>query len=241
MQDIAAATRNPTVGHLAGGGALVVLLGLGVGYDAPAVAVSAACYAFLVALLLTGPDRPPTARFGIANQATLARAILVCAIGGVVALGPTGAAQAWAVAAVALAAAALDGVDGWLARRYGASAFGARFDMETDALFVLILALVVWQFGKTGPWVLAAGAMRYAFGAAGLLWPVLRRPLPASRRRQAICAIQTLALVVCLAPAVAPGVAGPIAGVALAALAGSFLTDILRLLSAARPEVQHEA
>ena len=44
----------------------------------------------------------------------------------------------------------LDGVDGWLARRGGwCSRFGARFDMETDALLVLLILLVLLFL--TGP------------------------------------------------------------------------------------------
>ena len=47
---------------------------------------------------------------------------------------------------------ALDGVDGWLARRRGmSSAFGARFDMEIDALLVQVLAILVWRYGKAAP------------------------------------------------------------------------------------------
>ena len=38
-----------------------------------------------------------------------------------------------------------------------ASAFGARFDMETDALLLLVLAALAWQFDKAGAWVLASG------------------------------------------------------------------------------------
>ena len=81
--------------------------------------------------------------------------------------------------AVALAAsvAVLDGVDGWLARRTRmASAFGARFDMETDAALILVLAVLAWQFGRAGAWVLACGLLRYAFVGAGVLWPWLRSP-----------------------------------------------------------------
>ena len=40
----------------------------------------------------------------------------------------------------------LDGVDGRLARKYGASSrFGARFDMEVDAVLICVLALLAWR------------------------------------------------------------------------------------------------
>ena len=62
----------------------------------------------------------------------------------------------------------LDGVDGWLARRHRiASAFGARFDMEIDALLILALSVLAWRHEKAGAWVVASGLLRYAFVAAG--------------------------------------------------------------------------
>ena len=70
--------------------------------------------------------------------------------------------------ALATVVAVLDGIDGWLARRTGmASDFGARFDMETDAALIMVLALLAWQFGKAGVWVLASGLLRYALRRRG--------------------------------------------------------------------------
>ena len=95
-----------------------------------------------------------------------------------------GLAGSWLVATLT---ALLDAVDGALARRSGlASDFGARFDMETDAAFTLVLCALVLQAGQAGPWVLAAGLMRYAFVAAALGsgpgWPRRCRPAGAARR-----------------------------------------------------------
>ena len=102
---------------------------------------------------------------------------------------------------IASVAAALDGVDGWIARRTRtATAFGARFDMETDALLILVLSALVWKSGKTGPWVLASGLMRYAFVAAATIWPWMQEPLEPSRRRQEVCVVQVVALLVALLP-----------------------------------------
>ena len=47
------------------------------------------------------------------------------------------------------------------------SAFGARFDMEVDALLILVLSAGVWWFDKAGAWVWLSGLLRYAFIAAG--------------------------------------------------------------------------
>ena len=135
-------------------------------------------------------------------------------------------------------AAALDGVDGWIARRTRtASVFGARFDMETDALLILVLSALVWRAGKAGAWVVASGLMRYAFVAAATVWPWLHEPLEPSRRRQAVCVVQIAALLLALLPAVGAPAAGRIAAAALAVLAWSFLVDILWLwrLHASRP------
>jgi phosphatidylglycerophosphate synthase len=129
-----------------------------------------------------------------------------------------------------LLATALDGVDGWLARRHGiASDFGARFDMEIDALLILALAILVSQFEKAGAWVIASGLLRYLFVGAGSYWPWLRAPLPPSRRRQAICVLQIIALTLALVPAIQPPLSTMLAAAALASLAASFLMDILWL------------
>ena len=90
-------------------------------------------------------------------------ALLAAALG-----EPHTTALAWAATALAILTSALDGVDGWLARRSTlASAFGARFDMETDALLIMVLSALAWRWDRAGAWVLACGLMRYAFVAAG--------------------------------------------------------------------------
>jgi phosphatidylglycerophosphate synthase len=135
-------------------------------------------------------------------------------------------------------AAALDGVDGWIARRTRtSSAFGARFDLETDALLILVLSALVWRAGQAGAWVLASGLMRYGFVAAATIWPWLREPLEPSRRRQAMCVVQVVGLLVALLPSLDAPAASTVAAAALAGLAWSFLVDILWLwrLRASRP------
>lgn len=129
--------------------------------------------------------------FGLANQVTLLRAGLVCLVGGALLASGGAPAMGWSLATLIAIALSLDLVDGWLARRLRlVSDFGARFDLEIDALLLLILALLVWQAGQVGPWVLAIGLLRYAFVLAGWWLPWLRQPLPPSRRRQQICALQ---------------------------------------------------
>jgi phosphatidylglycerophosphate synthase len=126
--------------------------------------------------------------------------------------------------------ALLDGVDGWLARRTRmSSAFGARFDMETDALLVLVLAVLTWQYGKAGVWVVMSGLLRYLFVAASWLFPWIGRPLPASRRGRMICLLQVVTLSVAILPAIAPPLSTILAAGGLLALTYSFAVDTLWL------------
>lgn len=164
--------------------------------------------------------------FGVANQVTLARAAALTLLVGL--LGETPAPElGWFVAGATLVILILDGVDGRLARARGTtSAFGARFDMETDALLALVLALLVLHFDKAGAIVLLAGLMRYAFAAAAALVPRLRRPLPPSRRRQALCVAELAGLGLCLVPRLARPVSDWLALAVVGAVAASFAIDL---------------
>jgi phosphatidylglycerophosphate synthase len=196
-----------------GDGGLVVRAGL-------LAAVGGAALLWLAARELRAPA------FGAANAVTLVRAALVVLLAALLGAGPTPAA-AWLAVVLGTAAVALDGVDGALARhRREASEFGARFDMETDAILILVLAALVWQHGKAGAWILAAGLLRYAFVAGGQLFAWLRAPLPPSRRRQAVCVVQIVSLLGALLPVVAPRPAAALALAGLAALVWSFAVDV---------------
>lgn len=172
-----------------------------------------------------------------ADKVTLLRAALAALYAGLLFHSDTASELGWWLAVIAGVALALDGIDGWIARRTGtASAFGARFDMETDAFFILVLSCLVWQLGKVDAWILAIGAMRYVFVAAATVVPRLGAPLFPSKRRQAICVVQVAALVFCLLPSVGPGLATIATAAALAALSYSFLHDTIWLLSQAETE-----
>ena len=74
--------------------------------------------------------RPGGPRFGEANQTTLLRSGLVCLIGSALLASSQEQGISWHLTGVIALALALDGVDGYLARRLNlASDFGARFDM----------------------------------------------------------------------------------------------------------------
>jgi phosphatidylglycerophosphate synthase len=171
--------------------------------------------------------RPEVRRWGPADTVTLARAILVGAVTALVAdsLGGPGPGSVPALVALAAVALLLDGVDGQVARRTGTcSRWGARFDMETDAFLVLVLSAFV--AGGLGGWVLAVGIPRYAFGAAGLIWPWLRAPVPERRSRKVVAATQGIALVVASAGVLPVPLAAGALGLLLVLLGWSFGRDI---------------
>jgi phosphatidylglycerophosphate synthase len=177
----------------------------------------------------------PHDRFGWPNVATLLRGTVACFFLGLAVdlhwlSGAAGLAEVWWLAVLAAAAAALDGIDGWMARRQCMhSPFGARFDMEMDALLILAQAALVVTLGKVGIWLLALGLMRYLFVIAGLLYPPLARPLPESFRRKAVCVAQVVALTLMLTPPVTGLWATGLGLAALVLLLWSFGLDMIRL------------
>ncbi|MFN4172884.1 MAG: CDP-alcohol phosphatidyltransferase family protein [Pseudorhodobacter sp.] len=176
----------------------------------------------------------PHDRLGLANGITLTRAAGIAALAGLLAtpLGEAG----WTLAVVAAGLLALDGVDGWAARRSGlASRFGARFDMETDVIFALVLALLAWQADKAGLWFVLLGLLRPLYLAAATLWPALRRPLPPSRRRRATAGLQMAGQVAVLAPVLPPPESTVVAGLLLVGVALSFAVDIRWQIRQGRP------
>ena len=237
---------------VAAGGLLLVApavawaVGLGADYVAKALLWFALGLTLVWYGLRTGAH--PYARFGGANRVTLLRLALAGLLVALlrepvwIAAAPADGHTmlAWAVVASATNTAVLDAVDGPLARRSGlASPFGARFDMETDAAFILVLCALVWQADQAGVWVLAAGLMRYVFVAAGWRWRWLAAPLPPSRRRQTVCVVQIVSLIVCLAPVVGSALSTALAAVSLALLSLSFAIDVHQLAQTRphRPEI----
>ncbi len=207
------------------------------------IGVALALYgaAALICLLRIGPFHPH-ARFGLPNVLTLCRLALGTLAAGVLA-APALASTAWAapvgwaMLAGAALALVLDGLDGWVARRQAlASRFGARFDMEVDALVTAVLAGFAVAHGKLGAWVLLLAAPRYVFLAAQALVPALRRPLPPARRRKAVCVFQVGVLAALAAPPVTGRVAALLAVTALMALVWSFAVDVRWCLRAPKTE-----
>ena len=186
--------------------------------------------------------RWPHRALGAANQITLLRLV---GVSWVAATLPQAWRGSWTpstsllVVGVGTLSLLLDGLDGHVARRWGgATAFGARFDAETDAALVLMLSLAVPLLGIAGWWVLLTGVMRYGFLAASLRWRWLGGDLFASQARKVVGVSQGIALLAALlsplVPAVPRAAPGVVVAVAFAALCWSFGRDA-RWLHGRRP------
>ncbi len=205
-----------------GGAGLAVLAGL-IG-AVPAVAVVAGYGLGAVLVAVGGRGR----MFRPADLVTLGRVVGTCWIGGLVleaARGDLVAAGRVAVVVLGTVCLLLDGVDGHVARVRGeSSSFGARFDMETDAALLLLLSLLLPLLGVTGWWVLAIGGMRYGYGLAAAVVPVLRVDVAPTLAGRVVAVAQGVALLLALIlDELAPGWAAAVPpAVALAALCWSF-------------------
>ena len=181
--------------------------------------------ALAVRALLARRQWTPSGSFGLANGVTTIRLALVASL-------PWwfGALSRPGFVALVLGLLALDAFDGWLARRHNtASAFGAVFDMETDALGVLALSLLLWRHELVGAWVLVAGLWRYVYAAAVALVPTLREA-----PRSSLYRVLFLLLMLCLAGAFLPvrHLPSVLAAIGTALVSFSFLHSLVRSIAA---------
>jgi phosphatidylglycerophosphate synthase len=179
-----------------------VLLGSGLlGWQLSWLSASTAAFCFLVlAALIARHSRARS--FGVADVVTLSRGLGVCFLAGLAlqaladGLPPHGVLIMIIMGTLCLM---LDGVDGLVARARGeASAFGARFDVETDAAMLIVLSVAVAALGIAGWWVLAIGAIRYGYVAMSFVVPALRTPLPYRYSAKVIAVVQAVALLAAL-------------------------------------------
>jgi hypothetical protein len=162
--------------------------------------------------------------FSPASWVTLARAMLAVAVAALVASSSHEPARVALLVSLAALALALDAVDGWVARRTRTTALGARFDGEVDAFLILVLSIYVAR--SAGAWVLAIGAARYVFLAAGWALPWMRESLPPRHWRKVVAAIQGIVLTVAAADVLPRALTQAALVVALALLAESFGRDV---------------
>ncbi len=208
--------------------AIATMLSLPLGATLAALAVAA-----IIALLVLRFWTPGSALRGLgpANRLTYLRGLLIAAIAGCLVVPEWLRAHALPCCVLSLLALLLDGIDGAVARHtQTASPFGAAFDMELDAFFVLVMSLACWLSARAGVWVLAIGLMRYALLAAALAWPRLRGEVPPSFFAKLVCVIQLAALLLALAPWTPAALAAPLLAIALLLLICSFGRDLIWLL-----------
>lgn len=144
--------------------------------------------------------------FGLANRITVARAVLLAWVAGflfVPWLG-VGGVVAWAPAVLYGLAAALDAVDGAVARRLDqTTALGARLDMSFDAFGLVVAPLVGVVAGQLPWWYLSVSVARYVF-VAGIRLREFRElavaPLPPRRSRRTLAGVQMAFVAVALTP-----------------------------------------
>lgn len=170
----------------------------------------------LLGALILGSWRrwTPDGAFGAANAVTALRTAGLVAVPAVVG-SPEGL--------VALGSGLLlaDGVDGWLARRRNrTSTFGAFFDKEADALFLLVLCAAAVAEGRVPVWVIGAGLLRYTF-----VLTVFGLDLPEKTEQRVSLARYIYAAMVCalfLSFLVDPAWGRPLVACTTIALIGSF-------------------
>jgi len=222
---------GPLVGLAGVVGLLETLDRLG-GLDARGWVVGLGCGAGVAALLYRGPVRASRRSLGPADDVPLARAVLVCAVAALAADAAGSVALAGGpLVALSAVALALDGVDGAVARRTGTvTALGARFDMETDALLILVLSLHVSR--HLGWWVLAIGLARYALLLVGIAarWaPWLRGQVAPRRWRKVVAAYQGIVLTVATAQVLPSAATAAAVAAGLGLLVVSFGTEVRTL------------
>jgi phosphatidylglycerophosphate synthase len=180
--------------------------------------------------LAAGLSHYRSERLTNADWVTLTRATLAACVAALVADSFVRTVLVAVLVSVAAAALALDAVDGWVARRTRTMrALGAHFDAEVDAFLILVLSVYVAR--TAGAWVLAIGAARYAFLAAGWQVAWMRAPLPRRYWRKVVAAVQGIALTVAAAQVLPPAVTRAVLAGALVLLAESFGRDVLWLRS----------
>ncbi len=133
-------------------------------------------------------DGTPFCDLGLANAVTLVRGMLIAMAAGFLCLENITVAILWAPAILYSVAAAMDGLDGKIARASGrVSQLGQWLDMHLDAIGVLVASALAVRYGRLPWWYLTVGLARYLFLIG--LW-VARRlgktpgPMPPSRARR---------------------------------------------------------
>ncbi|HEY6528280.1 MAG TPA: CDP-alcohol phosphatidyltransferase family protein [Cellvibrionaceae bacterium] len=146
----------------------------------------------------------PLKSLGLANWASLLRSVLIIFCGGFIGLAALPDALRWMPGILYTVAVILDGVDGWLARRFKQeTVLGARLDTCFDAFGLLVAPIVACWLGALHPSYLLVSAAYYVFQCA-LQWRRRRglicHALPASKSRRIWAGLQMILVAIALLP-----------------------------------------
>lgn len=176
-------------------------------------------------------ERAPSAGLSVGNALTVARGLLVALLAGFLLVPQPAGALGRLPGALYAVSVVLDVLDGWLARRAGgATALGETLDVEFDALGLLVAPLLAVRYGQLPLAYLAVGVARYAFvgGLRLRRWRGLSvHPLPPSRARRVLAALQMVVVSSALLYVVRPPLSTVVAAVAMAPFFAGFLRDWL--------------
>ncbi len=193
---------------------------------------------FVVLFLMEREDR-----FNLPNLLTVSRIVVGLGVfvyvtsAPVAALG-TGRAGGYIVFLLLLCIGLTDFFDGYVARRVGATPFGARLDMEVDAFFMYLLAYIAYFQAGLGSWVLAIGVYRYIFAFTSYFLPNNGESLSRMFKlfAKTACALSVITLISVTAPFL-PYIAKVWLNIAsLVLLTISFLWEAALRLSTALPQ-----
>jgi CDP-diacylglycerol--glycerol-3-phosphate 3-phosphatidyltransferase len=182
----------------------------------------------------TVPDGGTTVypTLGLANGITLGRGWLYAGVAGfVLVTPPVDSVWRWLPALWYGGGAALDWVDGLVARRSDRqTVLGERLDLAFDTMGFLVAPVVAVAWGALPVWYLSVSAARYCYRFG--CWLHERRggtvgDLPESRLRRPLAGLQMVVVALALLPVVPPRLAWPAATLAMAPSLAVFARDYL--------------
>lgn len=128
---------------------------------------------------------------------------------------------------------AIDAVDGYVARRLGeATPFGAVFDREVDALFVLVAYLYLCLVRDLGVWVLLPGLLPYLYR---LLVMAVSARISVHNKERFAAPLAAVNFLLLLAAVSVPAHAELIVGVSIAVVLMSFSVSFTSLYRHVHP------
>jgi phosphatidylglycerophosphate synthase len=220
--------RRWNLGH-AGLMALSLLLSLT--FENVAVVVLMALLSFVTYIVLHQKDLALVRPFGgYANWVTAFRFLLTIVLGLIVAH-----LSKIQIAMLATAIVSLDGLDGYLARKFKTqSLFGAYLDMETDAFYVALMSLILYHCDYVPGWILLPGFLRYFYVVFIRLIAYHKRTEKRLKFTQVIAVVFFISLI--LPFVIAREVYEPLLGVVSVAIVISFAYSFYSILNFKRSE-----